>query len=127
MSKLFKVDRSIFMIDTTTEEYQEEEVVDSKFVFSADDDTAFFKMDLGGDFSFNNNPNNGFGGYGGFTGPTSKPVFNTPAPAQTATPKVDPSTNCNKNCGSCIWSMFCKGATATLAGLGGAKGVGLLG
>ena len=109
------------MINTDFSPENEQDEYDGTFSISGNDDTAFFNMNMcsteEGAQAFmhsKNTPyNTTFGGFQTSNFNRNKDTVVT-APAKTA----DPSTSCDHNCASCMWSTFCKSATKGLIGLG---------
>ena len=102
----------------TSIEDEDSQIVDDRFVIPVDDDpSAFFNLGIGNLKSNNNNQNSNQTNFGGFKGNGFRSFDTTVFSAPSSS---DPSAKCNKNCNSCVWSMFCKNATKGLSSLGGA-------
>lgn len=104
------------MIRTDIERDDQDEEYDGKFVVNADDDTAFFHLDLGPNSTFGNQ-NSHNGTMGGFVRNEWSQRDSTIAGGVKTT--TDPSANCNRQCDACMFSFLCKSSLKGLSSLGG--------
>lgn len=104
------------MIRTDIEKDNDEQEYDGTFVVNADDDTAFFHLDMGNSYTFGNS-NQQSGTMGGFVRNEWSERNTTIAGSTRQT--TDPSANCNRQCDSCMFSFLCKSSLKGLSSLGG--------